>query len=414
MAKVASVWAEKMMKSDGKLVITKKNGYMITAMCEQEKLSEVSFAFRDEASILNDIYTAKVKNIVKNINAAFLEISDGILCYYSLLENKTHNFLNPKKNQTLTVGDELLVQISKEAIKKKAPTATSNINLTGKYIVLTSANQRIGISNKIGNTEERNRLRQIMQEYKDDKYGVIVRTNAEQASLETLKKELLVLSEQMEQLFEKAKYLSCFSRVYQAPAAYLMDIRDQNEQQLEKIITDDKDIYEELKKHLMIYQPMDLKKLELYESETVSLWTLYGLEKQIREAMSEKVWLKSGSYLIIQPTEAMVVIDVNTGKSIGKKQAEKHFLRVNLEAAKEIARQLRLRNLSGIIIVDFIDMEEEESRDTLLKEFSLLLKQDRIQANLIDMTKLGLVEITRKKVKKPIYEQISSIDTLFL
>lgn len=400
------------MKLDGKLVITKKNGYLITAMCEQDKLSEVSFELSDETSILNNIYTAKVKNIVKNINAAFLEISDGILCYYSLLENKTHNFLNPKKNQTLAVGDELLVQISKEAIKKKAPTATSNINLTGKYIVLTSANKRIGISNKIEEAKERTRLKQIMEEYKDEEYGVIVRTNAEQTSLEILKKELLILCEQMDQLFQKAKYLSCFSCIYQTPAAYLMDIRDQNEQQLEKIVTDDRTIYEELKKHLMIYQPMDLKKLEFYEKEGLSLWTLYGLEKQIKEAMSEKVWLKSGSYLIIQPTEAMVVIDVNTGKSIGKKQAQKHFLRVNLEAAKEIARQIRLRNLSGIIIVDFIDMEEEENREFLLKEFHSFLKRDRIKTDLVDMTKLGLVEITRKKVKKPIYEQISCIEQI--
>lgn len=398
------------MKSDGKLIITKRNEYIITAVCEEDKLLEVSFEENSEASILNNIYIAKVKNIVKNINAAFLEISDGVLCYYSLLENKTHNFVNQKKNQTLVIGDELLVQVSKEAIKKKAPTVTSNINLTGKYIVLTSANKNIGISNKIESKEERKRLKETMETYREGKYGIIVRTNAINASEEILKKELLVLSEQMENLFEKAKYLSCFSVVYKTPAAYLTDIRDQNEQQIEKIITDDDTIYEELKKYLMIYQPMDLKKLERHPSCGISLWTLYGLEKQIKEAMAEKVWLKSGSYLIIQPTEAMVVIDVNTGKSIGKKQAQKHYLRVNIEAAKEIARQLRLRNLSGIIIVDFIDMEEEENNNTLLKEFHQLLKQDRIKTDLVDMTKLGLVELTRKKGKRPIYEQISLTD----
>lgn len=400
------------MKSGGKLVITKKNGCLITAMCEQDKLLEVSFELRNEKSLLNNIYIAKVKNIVKNINAAFLEISDGILCYYSLLENKSHHFLNPKKNQTLAVGDELLVQISKEAIKQKAPTATSNLNLTGKYLVLTSANKKIGISNKIEKAEERNRLKQMMEEYKEERYGVIVRTNASQASLDVIKKELFVLSEQMDEILKRANYLSCFSCVYKMPASYLTEIRDQNEQLLEKIVTDDKIIYEELKKYLMIYQPMDLKKLELYDKEEISLWTLYGLEKQIKEAMSEKVWLKSGSYLVIQPTEAMVVIDVNTGKSIGKKQAQKHYLRVNLEAAKEIARQIRLRNLSGIIMVDFIDMEDEENKETLQKELHLLLKQDRIKTDLIDMTKLGLVEITRKKVKKPIYEQISCMEQI--
>lgn len=397
----------------GKLVITKRKQYVVTALCEQEKLVEVSFDEEKEQSILNNIYTAKVKNIVKNINAAFVEIEDGILCYYSLVENKHHNFLNPKKNQTLVVGDELLVQISREAVKKKAPTASSNINLTGKYIVLTSANKTIGISSKIQNGEQKEQLKQYIKQIKPQEYGVIVRTNAANVSKDVIQKELLVLSEQMDQLFQKAPYVQCFCCIHKTPAAYLLDIRDQNEKQLEQIVTDDKQIYEQLKTFLMIYQPMDLKKLVYYDDDaSLPLWTLYGLEKQIREAFHTKVWLKSGAYLVIEPTEAMVVIDVNTGKSIGKKQAKKHYLRVNLEAAKEIARQIRLRNLSGIIVVDFIDMQEEESKEALLSELSSLLKQDRMKADVVEMTKLGLVEITRKKVKKPVFEQISSLDIL--
>lgn len=390
---------------EGRLIITRKENHIISAMYEENLLTELSVEPVEEKKLLGNIYTGKVQNIVKNINAAFVEVEKGLLCYYSLDTNQEHIFLNPKKNKILQQGDEILVQVNREAMKTKAPSVTSNINLTGKYLVITAMNPTIGISGKIEDSAQRKHLKELVSPYKGEQTGMIIRTNAQDAEEHAIIKEAVILEEQMENLLKKAPYLSCFSLVSKAPSGYLMDIRDLRERNLKEIVTDDKALFEEIKQYLMIYQPMDLQKLVFYKNPTGSLNQVYSIEKQLEKALSERVWLKSGGYLIIQQTEAMVVIDVNTGKSIGKRKSQEHFLKINLEAAKEIAHQLRLRNLSGIIIVDFIDMEKEESRYRLMKELDLLLKKDRIKTSLIDMTKLNLIEITRKKVKKPLHEQ---------
>lgn len=394
---------------EGKLIITRKENHIISAMYEENLLTELSVEPVEEKKLLGNIYTGKVQNIVKNINAAFVEVEKGLLCYYSLDTNQEHIFLNPKKNNTLQTGDEILVQVNREAMKTKAPSVTSNINLTGKYLVITAMNPTIGVSGKIEDSAQRKHLKELVAPYKGERTGMIIRTNAQDAEEHAIIKEAIILEEQMENLLKKAPYLSCFSLVSKAPSGYLMDIRDLRERNLKEIITDDRGLLEEIKQYLMIYQPMDLQKLVFYENSMVSLNQVYSIEKQLEKALSERVWLKSGGYLIIQQTEAMVVIDVNTGKSIGKRKSQEHFLKINLEAAKEIAHQLRLRNLSGIIIVDFIDMEREDSRHKLMKELDLLLKKDRVKTSLIDMTKLNLIEITRKKVKKPLHEQAAFI-----
>lgn len=394
---------------EGKLVITKEENHIVSAMFEEDTLTELSLETVEEKKLLGNIYTGKVQNIVKNINAAFVEVEKGLLCYYPLDTNKKHIFLNPKKNDKLAIGDEILVQVNREAMKTKAPSVTSNINLTGKYLVITAMNPTVGVSGKIEDTELRRHLKDLVSPYRGEDTGIIVRTNAQDAEESAIIKEAVILGEQMTALLKKAPYLSCFSLVSKAPSGFLMDIRDLRERNLKEIITDDKELFAEIQQYLMIYQPMDLKKLKFYENEMVSLNQVYSISHNLKRALSERVWLKSGGYLIIQPTEAMVVIDVNTGKSVGKRKSQDHFLKINLEAAREIARQLRLRNLSGIIIVDFIDMDQEESRHQLMKELDILLRKDRIKASVVDMTKLNLIEITRKKVKKPLHEQAMDI-----
>jgi len=188
------------------------------------------------------------------------------------------------------------------------------------------------------------------------------------------------------------------------PAGWLQDIRDSRDDELDEILTDDKDIFEQLKVFVRECCPSLTDRSRLY-CDDYPLSKLYRLETELEQALSERVWLKSGGFLVIQPTEAMTVIDVNTGKYIGKKNAEETFLKLNLEAAKEIAHQIKLRNLSGIIIVDFIDMDEEENRQELMRQLDAFLSEDQIKTTLVDMTKLGLVEITRKKVRKPLCEQ---------
>lgn len=396
---------------EGSLVIQKREHFTISAMFEDRKLVELDFEPNENSSILGNIYTGKVKNIVKNINSAFVEIENGILCYYSLTENKHHIFLNPKKNDVLVEGDEILLQISKENIKTKAPVATCYINLTGKYLILTAGKKHIRVSNKITDDIFKKDIRKLISSFELGDCGIIVRTNAKDCTPNDLEQESNRLTQQYTRLLEIAMYRTCCQLLYKAPANYIGQVRDQNSNMLTKIVTDDTVIYEDMKQYLTDFQQEDLGKLVFHEDPMIGLSSLMNLNKEIEESLRERVWLKSGGYLVIQPTEAMIVIDVNTGKAINKKKSEDHFLMINLEAAKEIARQLRLRNLSGIIIVDFIDMAAETSRQQLMEEFGAHLKKDRIPTTLVDMTKLNLVELTRKKIKKPIYEQLNSVCT---
>jgi ribonuclease G len=345
-----------------------------------------------------------VKNIVKNINAAFVEIADGIICYYSLSENKKHHFLQPTERDTLVQGDEILVQVSRESVKTKQPTVTGNLNFAGKYLVLTSGKRGIGISNKIRDPECTERLRAFAKSVIRPEFGLIMRTNAESASEEEILAEAKLLIARYDAVMQKAAYRNVFQLIYEAPDGYLALIRDQKQTCISEIVTDQPDVYEAAVNYLK-ETGEEHKIVQFFGKDEIRLDQIYRISHELKQALQEKAWLRSGGYLVIQPTEAMTVIDVNTGKALKGKDMEKHFLKINLEAAREIGHQLRLRNLSGIIIVDFIDMKDPESEELLMNEMHKILQKDRIKTSLIDMTKLHLVEITRKKVRKPLYEQ---------
>ena len=215
----------------------------------------------------------------------------------------------------------------------------------------------------------------------------------------------------MQKIKENAIHRTAFSLLYKADSFYLQQLRNSYTGELDKIITDVKSVYTEMEEYLSVYQPEDKGRLTFYEDKNLSLASLYNITRDLERALQPQVWMKSGAYLVIEPTEACTVIDVNTGKCDSKrKDRQKTFLKINLEAAKEVANQIKLRNLSGIILVDFIDLEQEEDRATLMHELHELLKKDAIPTNLVDMTKLQLVEITRKKQKKPLHEQITLRD----
>lgn len=400
------------MEQNGRLIITRQREpegeKVLSAFYESGKAVELSCYEADEKQLLGSIYIGKVKNVVKNIEAAFIEIEGGILCYYSLREKEEPLYIKGKKGSRLSPGDELLVQVSREAVKTKAPTVTCNLNFPGKYLVLTTGKKQLGLSAKLS-LEERERLKEIADSFLTEEFGVIVRTNAAQASNEILREEFERLSQSCRRVLNEGRHQSCFSRVYSEPPAYVSDIRNINKEQLLEIVTDDTRIYETLSRYLTEYQPEDLKKLRFYEDESLSLDRLYGITTAFGHALLERVWLKSGAYLVIEPTEALTVIDVNTGKYDGHKKLRETFLRINLEAAREIARQLRLRNLSGMIVIDFIDMEEEKDKKALMDLFGQELKKDPVKAVLVDMTPLGLVELTRKKVRKTLKEQAGAI-----
>lgn len=385
-----------------KLLITKLNRnnitYIATALYSEKQLLELYLEPVEQESILDNIYVGRVKDVVKNLNAAFIEIAPKKPCYYSLED--CHNPLYVKKinSPRMVQGDEVVVQVVKENIKTKPPKVSTNLTFSGTYLILTTENTSLGISRKLPE-EERERLRELLGPYKNDKFGLVVRTNAAKAEPSEILKEYDELKLEYEQLIQNAVHRTCFSCLRKSPPEFLAILKNLNSSELEEIITDDRGLWEQIRAKGF--------HATLYEDKLLSLNSLYSLEVRLQEALKERVWLKSGGYLVIQPTEALTVIDVNSGKSVAKKKVQEHYLNINLEAAKEIAYQLRLRNISGIIIVDFIDMKEPRAKEELMLQLKQFVKKDSVPVQVVDMTRLNLVELTRKKVRKSLTEQIS-------
>lgn len=381
--------------------------YIATALYQGKKILELHLEPDGQQSILGNIYVGRVKNIVKNLNAAFIEIAPGTSCYYPLEELKHPLYVKKINSPRLVQGDELVVQVSQESSKSKPPRVTTNLNLTGNYLVLTSENITLGISRKL-DEEKREELRQDLTFEKNSDFGIIVRTNAAFTSRQEILNEYEKLKEEFIYLKKTAPCRTVFSCLKESTPEYLHVLQGLNRSQLETVITDDRELSEKISSYFEHAQPEEKQKLTFYEDSLLSLNKLYHLDIRLQEALQEKVWLKSGGYLIIQPTEALTVVDVNSGKSISGKQAQEHYLKINLEAAWELARQLRLRNLSGIIIIDFIDMKSAEAQELLMQTLRSAVRTDSVPVQVVDRTKLNLVEVTRKKVRKSLAEQVKN------
>lgn len=345
----------------------------------------------DNSSMIGNIYVGRVSNVAKNINAAFVDIAKNYSCYLSL-EDCTEN---------IRIGDVLIVQVIKDGIKTKKPTVTTNISINSDNIIIQK-NNVIGVSNKITSSQQRNELKDIFKEvllnkYPDnaDKYGCIIRTAA--ANIETYSFKAIIsdLLDRFDRMLETAVNIKPYSCIYNADCQYLTDIRSYIDKEVE-VITDIEDIYEEGTNNSL--------NIKLYDDEMISLKSFYGLETIISKALKKNVYMKSGAYLVIEPTEAMTVIDVNSGKSIKGSNNQEALFKINQEAVYEIAKQLRIRNISGIVIVDFINLKDETMNLLLLQELKKAVANDYIPVQVVDITRLGLVEMTRKKVNKPIYQ----------
>ena len=391
------------------LIITRWEKAVCTALSDGQKIFQISFSPRQEKAALNNIYIGKVQNIRKNINSAFIDIGNGIIGYYSLTDNPLHLSAAGKVLKELRPGDEIIVQVAREAVKSKALVLTSRISFTGKLAVLTLGKNGIGFSGKISDQTWKTNLKTFLSDLDLTQFGLIIRTNAKDASFPEIREEVDELKARCLTVLNQAAYRKGLSLLYQAPASFLTGVRDVYTQDLEEIVTDDEELYQELQAYLKESQPEDLDKLRWYQDPLLPLKSLYRLNRAVEEATSPRVWLKSGGYLVIEPTEALVVIDVNTGKYAEKKTMSETILKINLEAAREIGRQLRLRNLSGIIIIDFIDMKEEEHRRQLLKELEEVVRRDPIKTTVVEITRLNLVELTRKKLHRPLYEQLAAL-----
>ncbi len=395
---------------DRNYLVTRMNGKIYSFLMHAQEALEIHCDPEHARYGLDSIYIGKIKNIAKNIGAAFVEISPDMVCHLALDDMKRPVYTKKGASDLPQAGDELLVQIVREGMKTKHPSVTTKLTLHGKYMLLTTGTDRDSVSSKLSG-EERARLLSVAKEYRRNRaprepgtYSWLFRTNAGGAPEELLIRDMELLSDRYAELMSHARYRTCFSCICEAPQPYLRRLANLYDTEAEQILTDDRELYREMSAYLDAHQPEDVGKLALYQDSLLPMKKLYSLETQLSQALGERVWLKSGGYLVIQPTEALTVIDVNTGKFEGGKKREAAFLKINREAAAEIARQLRLRNLSGIIIVDFINMEEEESKEILLSELDGRLRRDPVRTTLVDMTKLSLVEITRQKRERPLAE----------
>lgn len=395
------------------LVITEMDDKILTTTLENGSVSRFQLESAGESGILGNVYVGKVRNIVKNINAAFVEFSKGQMGYLSLQESvlPKHTRGTIQVEDRVLIGDEIIVQVSREALKTKPPTLTGRVDFAGKYVALSYAGKGVGISKKIKEKEKKEELRELFQEYASEEYGIMLRTNSAIAKQEEILQEFEKLWKRYQNVFTLGLHKAPFTCLYQAPAGFLTSITNAYEKELEGIVTDSEGIYSRVIDFLQDNGWQDRVPVKLWRENEGKVLCVYNIDRELKYALSKRVWLKSGGYLVIEPTEALVVIDVNTGKAISKKKdVQKTFLKINTEAALEIAHQIRLRNLSGMIVVDFIDMKGEEARKELLKVFAAELARDQIPTKLVDMTGMGLVEVIRKKVRKPLYEQMTLQD----
>ena len=383
---------------------------LTTFLLEDGRLCEVH-PHGTSGSLLGNIYVGKIKNIVKNIEAAFVEIAGGQNCFLPFSEAVCPILTNRAYDGRLLCGDEILVQVTRDRLKTKDPALTAKITLEGRWCaVVVDGGHGVRYSRQLSE-ETAEQLSGLLKDIDVPKpLTLIVRTKAgelvpdKEPDAAPLVREAQKLLERAQKLLKIGKTRTVFSLISEEKPEWLAVLQEQKEA-FDKVVTDEPAVYNALSG-----QESFGTEVSFYTDEKISLFQLYGLSSKLDEALSKRVWLKSGGYLVIEPTEALTVIDVNTGKFDGKKKTEETFALINREAAQETARQMRLRNLSGIVIVDFINQEKMES-GRLLEFFRECCKKDTVPVRVVDTTPLGLVEITRKKVRRPLAELIREAKT---
>lgn len=373
-------------------------------MDEQRELVDVQLFEPEDQMLLDHIYVGFVERIVPNIQAAFVRIANGQKCYLPLNDLQAPVYAKKQSDtKRLCEGDEILVQVTRDAVKTKDPVVSTKLTLHGHYCFLTTKNTTLGISKKITGTRAEELLtlaNTCCVGHETEGYGLVFRTNASSVDENLLREDIANVQEDYRKLMQTGVHETAGALLYRNIPGYLARLKAQDLSQIERIDTDSAALYKEISDYLPHLCENGI--LKLYQDDAVSLSTLYHIRGNMEELLSAKVWLASGANIIIESLETMTVIDVNSGKNQSRK--EDTFFAINLEAAREIARQLRLRNISGMIIVDFINLKSQEQKDQLVQCIRQELKKDTVPANFIDITKLGLVELTRKKVYKSLRE----------
>ncbi len=377
------------------------------AMLEGRSLIEhyVSRPADDETQIHGNIYLGRVQNVLPGMEAAFVDIGTqkNAVLYRGDVQFDKDDVVeqgpDPRIEQVLKSRQMILCQVTKNPIAAKGGRLTQEVSLPGRFVVLIPDSRTYGISKRLPEGERR-RLRGILDRIKPEQHGIIVRTAAENATEHELTTDLTRLIEQWNEIRAKAEKASSPTLLYREPPLAVRVIREEFSSDYRGIVIDDAALFEEVRDYIGAFNPEFADRIELYdaEKEGLPLFEQHRVHEQLRKALDRKVWLPSGGSLIIEHTEALTVIDVNTGKNVSKSNLEETVFHNNLEAADEIARQLRLRDIGGIIVIDFIDMEIRENRRKVLEAFKDALSRDKTRTQVFEISELGLVEMTRKRI----------------
>ncbi len=395
------------------------------ALMEDGQLVEMMLDRADSGRLLGDIYLGHVDAVLPGIQAAFVDIGAdkaGFL-HVSDLETEDEDDDNgggggggrrrarkyPPIQGTLQKGQAIIVQVTKEPMGTKGPRLTAQISLPGRFLVYMPGSSHVGVSRKIEDRGERARLRTLAKSIlPKDSGGIIVRTVSEELNEDTFRKEFKRLSSSWRKILKKREGAKAPALLRREAKLISGVIRDLFSNRFESITVDDKAIHNEILQYVKSVAPELKDRVRLY-SDPVALFDKYGVEEEVQGTFQKKVMFPSGGYIIIEPTEALVSIDVNTGRYTGKKDPESTILKTNLDAAKEIARQLRLRDIGGIVVCDFIDMESQKNRDRVVNEFRSHLARDRARTKVFDVSGLGLIEMTRQRVRPSLFQSLTSV-----
>ncbi len=381
------------------LIDTRKNENII-GIIEEDELVEFYIDEIEDEKILGNIYRGRVVNVLPGMEAAFIDIGIGKNAYLYVkdvqLEKKSTDQGNILIQKVVKEGEEIIVQVVKEPFKTKGAKVTTYLSLAGRYVVLTPFISKVSISRKIKNKKENKRLKTIGKEIKKDSMGMILRTASQNVSKEKIEEDYNILVNIYRKLERERNFISAPKLLHKDIGLAYQIIRDSNLKNIDRIIVNSKEKYDYLKEIIEINFPQYIKKI-VYEEFDIYKWG--NIKREIEKILSGKIPLESGGYIVIDETEALTAIDVNTGKYTGKANLDDTILKTNLEAAREIGKQLRLQDLGGIIIIDFIDMRKKEDISLVFRELKKYTQEDSTKVNIVDMTKLGLVELTRKKVR---------------
>ncbi|NMA02031.1 MAG: Rne/Rng family ribonuclease [Clostridia bacterium] len=371
------------------------------AVLEDDQLVEIYIERAVSTRLVGSIYKGRVENVLPGMQAAFVNIGIDKNAFLYVEEALPHGYgaenngNKPNIRDLLKEGQEILVQVSKEPLGTKGPRVTRQITLPGRFIVLMPNSDYIGISRRINSPEERERLKKIGEDIKPEKMGIILRTVATGVSMEEIKEDLENILSLWKKILNKSSQVKAPFLVHKDLELVKRILRDVVTEDVNRIIVNSRVTHEKI---MDIVEPRALQyKINL--SDDSDLFSKYNIHQELTRALKRKVWLKSGGYIVIDQTEALVSIDVNTGKYIGSTNLEDTVFKTNMEAAVEIARQLRLRNIGGIIIVDFIDMDTPEHKEEIIAKLEEQFQRDKVKTHILGLTSLGLLEMTRKKMR---------------